>query len=306
MLPERPWVRPSVDVGDGDASAKRGYLADLLVLTVRMQPIDRALALASKLFVAIIPLSILVSGLVQSTDSFGEAFVGEFGLTGASARATETLFATGRGVQGVAGALGVIIVLYSMLGYPRGLQWLYLDAWELAPLGVKAWWRRATWTAGYTLYLAVATRLHTLERHAGPSGAYVIALLALDFAIALWGPWTLVGSRIPWRRLLPTAALTATGDAAFKSLSVVFAPVVFTEASQRYGVIGIAFSIVTWLFLDALVIVLAAIVTVAHDRRRHGPPVTGVGRPQLCAASRARLFGWESRTSAVPVQLDDR
>jgi len=298
-------VRPPVDVGSGELSEIRGYLADLFVLGVRMRPIDRALALASKLFVAIIPLSIILSGLVQSTDSFGNAFAGGFGLTGASARATETLFATGRGVQGVVGILGVTIVLYSMLGYARGLQRLYLDAWELAPLGVKGWWQRALWTGGYTLYLAVATRLHTLERHSGTTGVYVIALLALDFAIALWGPWTLVGNRISWRRLLPTAALTATGDAAFKGLSVVFAPAVFTEASHRYGVIGIAFSIVTWLFLDALVIVLAAIVTIAHDRRRHGPPVTGLAR-QRAATPRAELFGWESPTPEAHVQPYDR
>jgi membrane protein len=305
MLPGTTMARSSVAVGDGQAPAMRGYLADLFVLTVRMRPIDRALALASKLFVAIIPLSIIVSGLVQSTDSFGTSFAGGFGLTGPSAHATETLFATGRGVQGVVGVLGVTIVLYSMLGHARGLQSLYLDAWEFAPLGVKGWWRRALWTAGYTVY-ALAMRLDTLERHAATTGVCVIAWLALEFAIALWGQWTLVGKRISWRRLVPTAALTATGDAAFKGLSVVFAPAVFTQASQRYGVIGIAFSIVTWLFLDALVIVLAAIMTVAYDRRRHGPPVPQLGRAQRPAASRAQPSGRASRTSTVHIQVDDR
>jgi membrane protein len=94
-----------------------------------------------------------------------------------------------------------------------------------------------------------------------------------SFTLESEGSWALVGSRIPWRRLLPTAALTAAGVAGLMALSVVFVPPAFTAAAERYGLIGIAFAIVSWLFLDALVIVMAAIVTVAHDRRRHRTPL---------------------------------
>jgi membrane protein len=258
--------------------ARRGYLGDVLVLTARMQPIDRALALASKLFVAIIPLSIVVSALVPGTDTFGESVVRDLRLTGTGARATETLFETDQQAHGAVSVLGVLIVLYAMLGYARGLQRLYLDAWEIGPLGVEGWWRRALWTAGYTVYLGGLTSLRALERHAGLTGAYVVTLLALGFVIALWGPWALVGTRVPWRRLVPTAALTATGVLTFSAVSsIVFTPAAFTNAAQRYGLIGIAFALVTWLFLDALVIVMAAIVAITDDRRRHGPPIAHRG-----------------------------
>ena len=269
----------------GERPTRRGYLGDLFVLTVRMQPIDRALALASKLFVAIIPLSIVVSSLVPSTDGFGQSLVHDLRLTGEGARATETLFATDQQVHRAISVLGVMIVLYSMLGYARGLQRLYLDAWGLAPLGVEGWWRRAVWTVGYTLYLAALTSLRALVRRIGYPGADVIALSTLTFVIALWGPWALVGTRIPWRRLLPTAALTAASVIGFVILSsLVIGPAAFTNLVQRYGLIGIAFALVTWLFLEALVIVMAAIVAIANDRRRYGPPITyqrsGHGKPR--------------------------
>jgi membrane protein len=254
---------------------RRGYIRDVLVLTVRMQPIDRALALASKLFVAIIPLSIVISSLVPSTDGVGQSLVHDLRLTGEGARATKTLFATDQHVHGAINVLGVMIVLYSMLGYARGLQRLYLDAWGLAPLGIEGWWRRALWTAGYTLYLAALTSLRALQHRSGLTGGDMIALPALTFVIALWGPWALVGTRIPCRRLLPTAALTAAAVIGFVVVSsLVIGPAAFTNLVQRYGLIGIAFALVTWLFLEALVIVMAAIVTIADDRRRHGPSIT--------------------------------
>jgi membrane protein len=257
-----------------EAAARWGYLGDVVVLTMRMRPIDRSLALASKLFVAIIPLSIIVSALVPSQDSFGESVVRTFHLSGEGARATATLFATSGRLHGAISLVGIGLVLYSMLGYARGLQQVYLDGWEVGPLGVEGWWRRALWIAGYTLYLGIAAPLQQLERRAGLDALLAVTPLALGFLLALWGPWALVGSRIPWRRLLPTAAVTATGHAGLLALSVVFVPPVFTAAAERYGVIGVACAIVTWLFFSAFVTVMAAIVTIAWDRRRHGPPIT--------------------------------
>jgi membrane protein len=255
-------------------SPRRCYVGESMTLALRLEPIDRALALSSKLFVAIIPLNIIVSALVPSTGNFGPSLVRGFHLTGAGARATEALFATDSQIQATVDLLGIVIVLYSVLSYARGLQRLYVDAWELKPLGIEGWWRRALWSGGYTLYLAAWTTLQTLDRHAWLGVTYATSVLALSFGLAFWGPWALVGNRIHWRRLLPTAAVTASADTVFKGLSVLFAPAAFTTAAHRYGMIGIAFVILSWLFLDALVIVTAAIVTVARDRRRHGPAMT--------------------------------
>src|SRR4249919_799577 len=121
------------------------YVGDVLSLTVRLQPIDRALALASKLFVAVIPLSIILTAVVPGTESFGDTVVDRFGLTGAGAAATESLFATKGEVQGGVTVFGLVVVLYSTFSFARGLQRVYLDAWDLPSLGARGAWRRLIW-----------------------------------------------------------------------------------------------------------------------------------------------------------------
>ena len=100
---------------------------------VRIEVIDRALALASKLFVAIIPLSIILKAVVPGSGSFGQDFVVRLGLTGLGAEATRTLFASGGEVRGAISVIGVVILLYSVLSFTRGLQRMYVNVWRLHP-----------------------------------------------------------------------------------------------------------------------------------------------------------------------------
>jgi membrane protein len=254
-----------------------GYVADVLALTVRLQPIDRALALASKLFVAVIPLSIVLSSVVPGTDSFGEMLVERFGLSGAGAAATEELFASKGEVQGGVTLIGLLIVLYSTLSFARGLQRLYLDAWDLPPQGVAGVRRRGVWLLGLVGYLAVGTPARSLTREYDLDVLYVVTVLGLGSLLWVWTPYELVGRRMPWRRLVPVGILTAAGTSIYVAVSALYVPALFTSSAERYGLIGIAFSLVTWLFVYASVIVAAVILAAAFDRRRHGPSIPDVG-----------------------------
>src|SRR4051794_5523878 len=65
---------------------------------LELRVVDRALALSSKLFVAILPLAILSSSLLAQR-AFGDELVARFGLTGAGAHAARVLFASPSQVQ---------------------------------------------------------------------------------------------------------------------------------------------------------------------------------------------------------------
>ena len=67
--------------------------------------------------------------------------------------------------------------------------------------------------------------------------------------------------RLPWRRLLPTGLLTAAGIAAYTIGSALYLPHIFTENAERYGLIGIAFGLVTWLFAYAWVVITCSVVS---------------------------------------------
>ena len=72
-----------------------GSLAgEVVAELLRIEIVERSLALASKLFVAVIPLSIIISAVVPGADNFGDKLVNRLGLTGQGTEATRNLFAT--------------------------------------------------------------------------------------------------------------------------------------------------------------------------------------------------------------------
>ena len=82
------------------------FVGDVAHELIRLEVVERSLALASKLFVAVIPLSIIISAVVPGADNFGDSLVNRLGLTGAGAEATRNLFATQGEIRGaVTGAI---------------------------------------------------------------------------------------------------------------------------------------------------------------------------------------------------------
>jgi membrane protein len=239
-----------------------GEIADTLV---RIELIDRSLALASKLFVAVIPLSIILSATVPGSDGFAENLISRFSLTGPGAAATRDLFASNGAVRTGVSFIGLIILVYSVFSFTRGLQKVYADIWLLPPLKFEAIIRRATWLLGFIAYLIVLTPIqHFDEDHKIPY-LYAIASLVLGAGFWLWTPYVLLGRRIPWRRLLPTGIITAAGISIYTIGSAIYLPPAMTHNAVRYGTIGIAFGLVTWLFAYAGVVIVCAVVGQSWD-----------------------------------------
>ena len=131
-------------------------MGEVVAELLRMEVVERSLALASKLFVAVIPLSIIISAVVPGADSFGDKLVNRFGLTGAGAEATRTLFATKGETRGAVSVLGVVILLYSVYSFTQGLQRIYLTIWRLPAQQFEAVVRRVTWLFGYAAVVIAA------------------------------------------------------------------------------------------------------------------------------------------------------
>jgi len=245
---------------------------EIAVELVRIEVVERSLALASKLFVAVIPLSILISAVVPGTDNFGDSLVNRLGLTGAGAEATRNLFATQGEIRGAVSALGVVILLYSVFSFAKGLQRVYLDIWRLPAQQVEAVVRRATWVLTFVLFTAMLRPLQDFtERRDLPVAGHTVAFV-FGAVLWVWTPYVLLGRRLPWRRLLPTGLLTAGSVGLYSLASAIYLPATFTTNAERYGLIGIAFGLVTWLFGYAAVVIGATTAAGVWDRRRYGLP----------------------------------
>jgi hypothetical protein len=256
------------------ASAWRGFQGTLggrfVEAFFEMRAIDRALALASKLFIAILPLSILVTAVV-SGQAFGDELVSRFGLTGDGASAARTLFAAPAQVQAAVGLLGLVILTSSILSFASALQRVYLDCWRLDPAAGAAR-SRLLWLAGLLVWVTVASTVH--EGAEGSSVAVLSWLITVvgGGAFFLWTPFVLLGRRVRARRLLPTALATGVALGVLAVGSDVVMPELVTQNTARYGLIGLKFSLVTWLFSGAVLVVSAAILGALLERTQGAGP----------------------------------
>ena len=139
--------------------------------------------------------------------------------------------------------LSFAILAISALSFTRATQRLYVRAWRLPKLGVRGNVWGLVWLAAFVLWTSLQPVL--IELFDGVI-AFVVAE-ALATGLWLMTPWVLVGGRLPWRRLLPQAVLTAFGLLCVSIAAAVYAPRAISSASQDFGVIGVAFTlVVSW------------------------------------------------------------
>jgi uncharacterized BrkB/YihY/UPF0761 family membrane protein len=247
-----------------DATFTGRFARELIELRV----FDRALALASKWFIAVLPLSILSTAVVSSR-SFGDELVERFGLTGSGADAARELFAAPTQVEASIGLLGLVILISSVMSFSRALERVYLDCWRLPPL-LPANRRRLLWLAGFVLVLTVLSlaRSRGID-HDTPVLQWVVGTVVIG-PFFLWTPYLLLGRRVGPRRLVPTAVLTGSGFLALAIGSTIALPRYISHDTDRYGLIGFTFAVVSLLFVASLLLVGATALGAMLDRRARG------------------------------------
>jgi membrane protein len=100
---------------------------------------------------------------------------------------------------------------------------------------------------------------------------HLVVELVLHAAAAtlLWWPVqrVLLGGRIPWRALLPGAALMGVGQAVVVAVSALYLPVALSRDASRYGLLGVAVALLSWLVVLGLLLVLSAVLGAELARR---------------------------------------
>jgi membrane protein len=241
---------------------------DWLVRFVQLQGFDRAVALAGQAFTALIPLLIVYSSVVSRATGrdFADQLIRLFDLNGSAAAAMKRAFAPPGEVTSQVSALGVFLLITAALSFTRAMQRLYQLAWNQPSLG----WRAAKWGL---VWLGAAAVLLTLRPTVLSAVDGVLALiLSLAFAAVFWlvTPAVLLGRRVHWRRLVPTALLTGFGMTVLAICSAIWMPRSVAHSAQQFGIMGVAFALLSWLVGAGFVLVAAASCGALIDARLHG------------------------------------
>jgi uncharacterized BrkB/YihY/UPF0761 family membrane protein len=251
---------------------QRSFAGRCVYRFVELEGVDRALALSSRAFVALIPLAVVATAFTPTDENLGNRLVERFELDGKAAETIRQLFATPSDVRGGATVIGLGALLVTSLSFARLLQRTYERIWGLEPVGLRGVLRGLAWIGGFALWLAFVVPIRNWLRDVGGVSFYVVVTVAASAMLWAWTPYVLLGRRIQWQRLVPSALIAAVGLAALTGASILYMPGTIERSAETYGLIGVTFAFVSWLFAAALVITASAVIGAEASKSPPTPP----------------------------------
>jgi membrane protein len=213
-----------------------------------VQGFDRAMAIGAYAYSALIPAVIVYSAAVSDEKSFADTLINKFELTGSAADAVHDAFGSSTTAESSVTWFGLLLLIVAALSFARAMQRLYEGAFDLPPLSM----RNTNWALLWLILLFVVAAVRPVIDRGPVTG------LILSAFVWLATPYLLLGRRIHWSRLIGVSLLSALGMSGVGIYTVIYMPHAIGDASEQYGVFGIGFALLSWLFVTACVLVAAA------------------------------------------------
>jgi membrane protein len=175
-----------------------------------------------------------------------------------------------------------VILVFSLLSLTRSLQRTYEAAWQLPATGVRGTLNGMTAIGVLIASLLMLSLLVGLLRQV-PAGSVLAFVLRVVANTAVWIllQGLLLSRRVPSRRLLPGSIVIGVGSAILTLYSALWMPRLIENNAGRYSIIGITFTLLTWLILVCLSMVVAAVISaeVGGAPATHRGPIPPDDRP---------------------------
>ncbi len=250
---------------------QESVLGDFVRDLGRVRAIDLAYTLSAQVFVALMPLVLVITGAFSPAgqDSvMASELIQRFGLAGAAQVAVRQLFTTPGAGSGVYWT-GVVIALYSAFSLARRVGRAYAAIWEVGRLPVGQQWRGLVWVL---LQVVLVLGVSTL-RGFGHDHGTAVQVVALSLLLVVWGAaeyaaqLLMTAGQVARDRLLVAAGLVSLGRLGVTLWSAFYLPGLLSRQSEHYGPIGVVFSLFTWIFATMLVLLLATLLGAVLTRR---------------------------------------
>jgi membrane protein len=255
--------------------AQRGLPGRIIGRLIEVQFLDRTVILGAQAFSAVLPLFIVVSTISPHPggDSPATVLAGKLGLGAAETSSLRAAVVPATSARASIGILGVVLALLTATSFARALQRSYQLAWRLPPVGIRAAWRPLALVVGLALYVELLFLFGRLVRGV-PAGSVLEDLVTFAGAWALWtgAGWILLAGRVRPRLLAAGGLLTAVGFAMLRRLSAFYLPSLVASNQQQFGLLGVAFTLFSWLSACSFIIVVATVIgaVLAEDPGRLG------------------------------------
>lgn len=260
----------------GSALARRGQawaaglvsripvLGRLVSELVRVEVIDRSLAIGAQALLAVLPLLVVVAAFAPP--SFGSDVLAQIrdamGLGADVAAPIQDLVRPEGDLREQTGAIGLLVMLISATSFSRALQRTYAKVWDLTGVRRRGAVRSSVlWLVGYLVYLdGVVLLERLLDDLPGRPSPSVVVLGALQMLVWWWSARVLLLWRVPWSALVPSAAFTMAGMLLLAAGSNVVMPRYARVSVEQFGTFGLVLAAASWLVAFGFVVVVMAVV----------------------------------------------
>ena len=226
---------------------------------VDIEGATQATVLGAQAFTSLIPFLVIASVAAPGDGDLADRIVERFNLDGASARSVESLFADSTEVESAVTWVSVVILILATLSFTRAMQRMFQRAYGEERGGIADQWRGLAWLAGFAAWIIISSPLRESLEGIGGIIFAVAATTVTGFALWLWTPTILLRTR-DWRRLVPGAMVSGVLGAVLGVASGIYVPILMEWSARKYGLIGVAFSLQSWMLVFAFVIVIGAVV----------------------------------------------
>ena len=223
---------------------------------------DRAMTLAAQAFTSILPVLIVAGSLRGSLNPEADSLVANnLGLDDRTADLVQQSMP--QQVEGVTltQVIAALLLIVAATSFARALERCFLRVWRTPKASIRFAWR---WVAGIVaivigLLVVVATR--NIVR-----GTDAISVLEFILEAAIWcalwwiASWVVVNRSVSLRALLPGSVLAGLGFAVATVVGRAYLPGALAASADQFGVLGLAFSYIGWLFVLMSVLLVAVTI----------------------------------------------
>jgi uncharacterized BrkB/YihY/UPF0761 family membrane protein len=244
-------------------------------------------ALAFRLFGALLPLALLLAvtlgyAATVERDAASEASEAT-GISEALLMEVAESSKLSNGTRWVVMAGAVLALLWAAIWAARAIRAVHYIAWTGGVERMGQPIRGALVLVGAIVaVVAVIGGANAAREQLGTVGLMIALSVTLAFfGIWLWMEWMLPHGEAPLRALVPGAILVAVGIQAVHLATALFIGAKVARASATYGSLGVAFTVLAWLYILSRIIVASAMLNAARWERRGQrlPHPTGTATP---------------------------
>jgi membrane protein len=238
-------------------------------------------------FLALFAIAVLAVAIVgffaAGNDNVAHDIVSWLGLSGSAAKTVTDAVDTARKSARLASVIGFVGLVWTGSSFAVAIGHAYDVAWNVPQRVTRERVRGLGWLAGAGVLLALGAfttaGIGTLPGIFVP--LVIVVSLAVDTLVWMWTSWILPNRSVPWRALVPAAAVGALGLEILKVIGGYVVPVLVQRSSALYGTFGVVFALLTWLLVLGRLVVFVSVIEVVEWERTHGTDELTVSAPAL-------------------------